>query len=236
MSQVGDFYDIYKLNGLTESKKDFFESITETPQGKLYIKNSYEINVTDNQQIYIKGIILNVTEECKTKETTRKLTTSLKVGNISNWEYDVEQDQVWISKHIADIMQIPGSNINGVILNKEQYCKLYENMTFTTKDGLKTFEDYDFNFLKMWSIDDTSLLKDTYKVEFYNKFMDRTLINTAKPIIEDGKLIKFIGSTKDITIERDREKELIHAKDIAEEATAQQTRFVANMSHSIQRK
>lgn len=209
MREIGDFYDIYKLRGVTEDKKDSFESVVNTPYGNIYIKNAYNVYVKDKKPAYIEGLIFDVTEEFKAKETTLKLTKSLKVGNISNWEYDVEKDQVWVSKNVADGMNLPGANINGLILNKAQYCKLYENMTFTTKDGLKRFEDYGFDFFEMWSIDEYNSDKK-YVIEYYFDLNGQRIYNASigSLIIVDGKVVKMIGISHNITNYKQKEVEL----------------------------
>ncbi|MDQ2919084.1 MAG: response regulator, partial [Verrucomicrobiota bacterium] len=50
---------------------------------------------------------------------------------------------------------------------------------------------------------------------------------------ESGKIIRLFGTSQDVTELREKERELVLAKSIAEEATRTKSEFLANMSHEI---
>ncbi len=57
---------------------------------------------------------------------------------------------------------------------------------------------------------------------------------TKSPIKDDnGKVVAISNIVKDITLVKNREKELVHAKEAAEKAVVLKTMFLSNMSHEI---
>jgi PAS domain S-box-containing protein len=84
---------------------------------------------------------------------------------------------------------------------------------------------------------DTLKNGETWSGEFYVKGKNKTsfpVYLTDSPVLDkDGKFIGIIGVSTDISDRKLAEKELIKAKEKAEEANRLKTNFLANMSHEL---
>ncbi|HBH47747.1 MAG TPA: hypothetical protein DDX98_03870 [Bacteroidales bacterium] len=76
-------------------------------------------------------------------------------------------------------------------------------------------------------------LKDHESVEYDANGRTRYFLNNIVGIVEDNKLIRFWGTKLETTKQKKHERELIHAKKLAEESNKLKSAFLANMSHEI---
>ena len=75
-----------------------------------------------------------------------------------------------------------------------------------------------------------------YDYEFkFTTFKDnqRWIRTKSKPIYENGRIVKLIGSVIDISEKKEAETKLIEALNKAEESDSLKTSFLQNMSHEI---
>ena len=87
-------------------------------------------------------------------------------------------------------------------------------------------------------INDLVSFKKEKEIKYRFKLSDGTYrhfysTDTPFEIDKDGKLVSYIGSFIDITKQEETEKELVKAKEEAEQASKQKDLFLSNMSHEI---
>ena len=170
----------------------------------------------------IEGILRDITERKLTEEKLRlseeRFRKAQEVGKIGTWERDLETGVFWFSDVAKEILGLP----------LEQ-----ENATFEMI--IDRFVDKE-NFLEL--LNEAFKNKNSYNIEFeiipFGQTEKRT-VNAIADIKKDkfGNVLKVLGLAHDITDRKLAEKELIAAKEKAEESDRLKSAFLANMSHEI---
>lgn len=171
----------------------------------------------DEKLIKLKGIHIDITEHKIAEEKLRNLSSA------------VEQT--------LDTIVI--TDYNGII---EYVNPSFEDITGYSFDEtlgktpgiLKSGKQHPEFYREMW---ETILSGKVFKEEFINRkkngeFFDEE--KTISPIFNKNKVIThFVGTGVDITKRKQVERELIEAKEKAEESDRLKTSFLSNMSHEI---
>jgi len=142
------------------------------------------------------------------------------VGHIGSWEYDLRDGTFWGSEEGKKIYN----------LNRGKY-------EFTQHEVMECVIEQDHDRVNQALIDLVEKNK-TYDITFTiipKNTSERKIIHSIAELQKDenGKPIKILGVLHDITVQKTIEKELITAKEKAEEADQLKSAFLANMSHEI---
>ena len=179
---------------------------------------------------YHEGIMRDVTERIqkeqelikakeKAEESERKLIEAQKLAQVGSWEYIIDTDTVTWSKEIFNIFErsydLPAPNYS-------------EQRLFYTKESF---------FLLDKAVQDCVQREIPYEIELDIIVSD----GSKKQIISKGNVIKdktnkiigCYGTAQDITQKKKNEREIIAAKEKAEESDKLKSAFLANMSHEI---
>lgn len=170
----------------------------------------------------IEGILRNITERKLTEEKIRineeRFRKAQHVGKIGTFEYDIETDIFWGSDEAKRIFGL-GKVSEPISLRQVEIC-------FAEKETIAGIIKNAINTLDTVNLD--------YEIFNYETSEKRT-INTTTEVKRDknGNPVKALGLIMDITEKKRIERELIAAKEKAEESDRLKSAFLANMSHEI---
>lgn len=183
---------------------------------KYYQTHKFRYRGTDNKW-QIGGISLDITEKKKTEQDLKVLSNAIQhspacviITNLKGEIEIVNPSFTQITGYLPE--EVLGKEIN--ILNSETNTNIYYqdimHSVLSGKDWQGEFQNCKKNGEKYWELASISPVKN-------NK----------------GKITHFVVISEDITSRKKSEKELISAKEKAEEANKLKTAFLANLSHEI---
>lgn len=171
----------------------------------------------DNNLVALEGFISNITEQREAEEEIRKLSRSVEQSPTIIIIADLEGNIEYINPRFVEVT---GYSYEEIIGKNPRILKSGNTPTAVYRDLWKTVTSG-----KKWS------------GEFENRKKNGDLYWESANIFplkdENGKITHYIGMKEDITQRKKMEKELIIAKEKAEESDKLKSAFLANMSHEI---
>ena len=170
------------------------------------------------------GALLDITQQNGVEQELRKakiklgqtvalLNTGEEISKTGGWEYDIESDLVYRTKNMKLLL---GINEETTSLNDATI--LYED------DGAELIKEGMRNAIEN---------QVPYDIELMPKGTQKCFRSIGIPIVENGKTIRVVGAVTDITEIKQAEKELVKAKQIAENAAMAKQQFLSTISHEI---
>ena len=169
------------------------------------------------------GIANDITErkkaQIKLKQKTDELLLATKAGQIGIWRWEIGTDKVQWDKAMSDIYGVvhDDSADHLTIWKNSLYLDDIQKVNQQLQDCIQGVQAFD--------------------TEFRVIRPDRSLryIQANAEMIPDHSGTKhyMVGTNIDVTIHREIESALEHAKVLAEQATIAKSQFLANMSHEI---
>ena len=176
------------------------------------------------------GYTTVTTERKRAEEAIRlseaRLLNAVEIAKLGYWEYDVEKDLFIFNDSFYKIFRTSAKKVGGYEMTAAQYAERFVHPDDRDLVGIevqKAIESSDTDFAG--KIDHRIIYEDG----------ETGFISVHFTIIKDseGRTIKTIGANQDITERKEKEVELMKAKDKAEESNRLKTSFLANMSHEI---
>ena len=177
-------------------------------------------------------IIASISREQKIREIERKQLTEELDENRQRFELAISgsKDGLWDWKlHVDEFYcsprwkEILGYKDDELQINRDTWVNLIH------PDDLQRMNTYTYDYLNQKI--------DHFEIEYRLKHKDGTyrwILGRGAALRDaNGKAYRLSGSNTDITERKNQEKQLIEAKEAAQEAAKAKSLFVANMSHEI---
>ncbi|MBC2607543.1 PAS domain S-box protein [Pelagicoccus albus] len=177
----------------------------------------------DNKPAYFLCQLENVTRsvrlEADLKKTTNRLSLAAKAGGIGIWDWDlVENKLVWDEQ----LYRLHGLSPETTVASLETW-----NQILHPDDGRRVREEMENAILDIKEFD------SEYRIVTPTKSVRniRTLALIERD--ENGKAIRAVGSSWDVTKTVRQREDLAKAVEEAKQASEAKSRFLANMSHEL---
>jgi signal transduction histidine kinase/CheY-like chemotaxis protein len=163
--------------------------------------------------------ILRKKTELSLKINANRLFEAQQLAKIGSWEINLNDGEVFISDQFYTIFEIEKSNIPSVALLKSRLIN---------SDDVKLFEkNIDYVKKNNSEVQFThSLISKNGAIKYINEYIK--CLNG-----KDNKPFKILGTIQDVSDQKEVERELIKARDLAEQSTRVKEQFLTNMSHEI---
>jgi signal transduction histidine kinase/DNA-binding response OmpR family regulator len=190
---------------------DYIPKTLLTPDGvSQSIRNAIKLH--DSLQLRKKTeLALNI--------NANRLYEAQKLAKIGSWEINLNDGGVFFSEEVFNIFEIDKNSVPSIALIKS--CLI-------NSDDIELFES-NLNYVKNSNTEvqfSHSLLSKNGTIKYINEFIK--CLND-----EHNVPLRILGTIQDISEQKRIEKELINAKDIAEESVQVKEQFLTNMSHEI---
>ncbi|HOG19657.1 MAG TPA: PAS domain S-box protein, partial [Salinivirgaceae bacterium] len=142
------------------------------------------------------------------------------------WTMDLKRDILYVSSAVETVLGYKPEEMNTAVFESS-----------FTKESLEELQMVVNDIIKYIKLGEYEKIRKDYRIETLQYRKDRTLrhieINLNAQTDEYGRHIGIIGTSRDITIRKEAEMELIETREKALEADKLKTAFLANMSHEI---
>ncbi|MFV5701985.1 response regulator [Flavobacterium sp. XS2P12] len=190
---------------------DYIPKTLLTPDGvSQSIRNAIKLH---------QSLELRKKTELELKINANRLYEAQKLAKIGSWEINLNDGGVFFSEEVFNIFEIDKNSIPSIALIKS--CLI-------NSDDIELFES-NLDYVKNSNSEvqfSHSLLCENGTIKYINEFI--------KCLNDEHNIpFKILGTIQDISDQKRIEKELINAKDIAEQSVRVKEQFLTNMSHEI---
>jgi PAS domain S-box-containing protein len=174
-----------------------------------------------NDENFYIIFITDISERKKTEEALKNKTIQLveaqRVANIGSWEWDIVKNEVIRSEELCAIYGVSAEKLSASIDSGFVHPADKAYVQKVMQKAQTEREPFNFFFRIIRSDGSERVLNSKGKV-----YTD-----------ENDVAIRMVGTSQDVTDAKKAEKELIKAKQIAEQSLVLKETFLANMSHEI---
>lgn len=223
------FPDLLELyNSLNDKKELTFQFYHEAKQVHLTVMVRHSRQTGYMDVFCVDHTELVLTQQ-KLRSSNHKLSAALEVANITPWRWDLEKKQV-----ICDANPAVEITLNEDAAGKKETS--VSDYTFFTRIHEEDRSRVETSFQRLFR-EEVSKVKENFRIlSSRNNAANYEWVEVQAMIdekYENGKPKSLVGTSLVITKRMEMEKELIRAKEKAEESNKLKSAFLANMSHEI---
>lgn len=190
---------------------DYIPKTLLTPDGvSQSIRNALKLH---------ESLILRKKTELALKLNANRLFEAQQLAKIGSWEINLNDGEVFISDQFYTIFEIDKNNIPTIdllksrLINREDVLLFEKNLNYVKENN----SEVQFTH---------SLISRNGTIKYINEYIK--CMNG-----ENNEPLKILGTIQDVSNQKEIERELIKAKDLAEQSTRVKEQFLTNMSHEI---
>lgn len=157
--------------------------------------------------------------ELELKINSNRLSEAQKLAKIGSWEINLNDGAIYFSEELYNILELD--------VHEEPSIALLESFFTSTEDIIlfeKKLRDVQINYEQ--TLFSHTILDRKGTVKYINEYIKCLTDDNDKPY-------RILGTIQDVSIQKEIEKELIEAKNLAEQSVKLKERFLTNMSHEI---
>ncbi|SEG38690.1 hybrid sensor histidine kinase/response regulator [Flavobacterium urumqiense] len=166
-----------------------------------------------------ESLILRKKTELALKLNANRLFEAQQLAKIGSWEINLNDGEVFISDQFYTIFEIEKNNFPTIdllksrLINREDVLLFEKNLNYVKENN----SEVQFTH---------SLISRNGTIKYINEYIK--CMNG-----ENNEPVKILGTIQDVSNQKEIERELIKAKDLAEQSTRVKEQFLTNMSHEI---
>lgn len=195
------------------------------PSGKLiWISSQASVMADADGYTTWRGFFTDITDRKQAEQDLQaereRLALATKVGHIGTWDVDLASG---IIRWNDAMYEIHGVRRDNYVPSHEAYSAFY-----APEDRKRMDEGFR-------QIVESGAVRSHVEIPIYLPSGERRLIKTHATIFRDhdGRPVRMVGITVDITADKEAEELLVQAKENAEAAAVAKSEFLATMSHEI---
>jgi signal transduction histidine kinase/response regulator of citrate/malate metabolism len=190
---------------------DYIPKTLLTPDGvSQSIRNALKLH---------ESLILRKKTEVALKLNAKRLFEAQQLAKIGSWEINLKDGEVFISDQFYTIFEIENDNSPTIDLLKSRLINATDVLLFEKNLNYVKENNSEVQFTH-------SLISKNGTIKYINEYIK--CLNG-----EHNEPLKILGTIQDVSDQKEIERELIKARDLAEQSTRVKEQFLTNMSHEI---
>ena len=190
---------------------DYIPKTLLTPDGiSQSIRNALKLH---------ESLILRKKTELALKLNANRLFEAQQLAKIGSWEINLNDGEVFISDQFYTIFEIENANCPTIDLLKSRLINSTDVLLFEKNLNYVKENNSEVQFTH-------SLISKNGTIKYINEYIK--CLNG-----EHNEPLKILGTIQDVSDQKEIERELIKARDLAEQSTRVKEQFLTNMSHEI---